>query len=159
MYRKNGSAVKVWLSIKKCVLGSLKFLHSLTAQNFFFFRCEISKHQNRGKTFLREGMKYLTPAFVKEKSSLCGTIWHLITRFVSYEGFTEILSRLFCSKSKMYPELRRWIKMWFVKFLIIVIPWTTTMLLLFISNQAGKKHVTTMLKQSGGGGLRNGGGD
>ena len=41
---------------------------------FFFFRCEISKHQNRGKTFLREGMKYLTPAFVKEKSSLCGTI-------------------------------------------------------------------------------------
>ena len=48
--------------------------------------------------------------------------------------------------------------MWFVKFLISIIPWTTTMLLPFISNQAGKKHVTTMLKQSGGGGLRNWGG-
>ena len=34
-------------------------------------------------------------------------IWHLITRFVSYEGFTEILSRHFRSKGKMYPELRR----------------------------------------------------
>ena len=84
-----------------------KFLAFTDSAEFFFFRCEILKHQNRGKTFLREGMKYFTPAFVKEKSSLCGTIWHLITRFVSYEGFTEILSRHFRSKGKMYPELRR----------------------------------------------------
>ena len=59
---------------KEMRLGSSKFLHSLTAQNFIFFRCETLKHQNRGKTFLREGMKYFTPAFVKEKSSFCGTM-------------------------------------------------------------------------------------
>ena len=38
---------------------------------------------------------------------MCAILWLLITRFVSYEGFNEILSRHFCSKSKMYSGLRR----------------------------------------------------